>query len=125
MAAQHGAVAALVRAVGPMGLRTPHTGGMNYGDERGEDSDRRDPRRRRQSASSASSDRGLRVRVRLMMEAHFEPDVESFNVVGEIRGSELPGRDRAGRRPFRFVGRRHGRVGRWRRLHRDVGGGCA
>ena len=31
MAAPHGAVAALVRAVGPTGLRTPHTGGMNYG----------------------------------------------------------------------------------------------
>jgi carboxypeptidase Q len=36
------------------------------------------------------SDRGVRIRVRLRMEAHFEPDVESFNVVGEIRGSELP-----------------------------------
>jgi carboxypeptidase Q len=35
-------------------------------------------------------DRGVRIRVRLRMEAHFEPDVESFNVVGEIRGSELP-----------------------------------
>src|SRR5687768_14794154 len=33
MAARHGAVAALVRAVGPMGLRTPHTGGMNYVNE--------------------------------------------------------------------------------------------
>ena len=32
----------------------------------------------------------MRIRVRLRMEAHFEPDVESFNVVGEIRGSELP-----------------------------------
>src|SRR4029453_15380076 len=30
MAARLGAVAAIVRAVGPMGLRTPHTGGMNY-----------------------------------------------------------------------------------------------
>src|SRR6187455_2744423 len=30
MAARVGAVASLVRAVGPMGLRTPHTGGMNY-----------------------------------------------------------------------------------------------
>src|SRR6185503_15557245 len=33
MAARHGAVAALVRAVGPMGLRTPHTGGMTYTNE--------------------------------------------------------------------------------------------
>jgi len=30
MAAKVGAVAALVRSVGPIGLRTPHTGGMNY-----------------------------------------------------------------------------------------------
>ena len=29
-AAKHGAVAALVRAVGPTGLRTPHTGAMGY-----------------------------------------------------------------------------------------------
>src|SRR5262245_6616989 len=29
-AARHGAVAALVRAIGPVGLRTPHTGNMTY-----------------------------------------------------------------------------------------------
>jgi carboxypeptidase Q len=90
MAAQHGAVAALVRAVGPPGLRTPHTGGMNYGDE----SVARIP-----AAAIPTEDasriqrlvnRGLRVRMRLMMEAHFERDVESFNVVGDIRGSEFP-----------------------------------
>jgi carboxypeptidase Q len=90
MAAQHGAVAALVRAVGPPGLRTPHTGGMNYGDE----SVTRIP-----AAAIPTEDasriqrlvaRGLRVRLRLIMEAHFEKDVESFNVVGDIRGSEFP-----------------------------------
>jgi carboxypeptidase Q len=90
MAAQYGAVGALVRAVGPPGLRTPHTGGMNYGDE----SVPRIP-----AAAIPTEDasriqrligRGLRVRLRLMMEAHFERDVESFNVVGEIRGSEFP-----------------------------------
>jgi carboxypeptidase Q len=36
------------------------------------------------------ADRGVPIRVRLKMAAHFESDVESFNVVGEIRGSELP-----------------------------------
>ncbi len=36
------------------------------------------------------TDRGLRVRVRLQMEAHFEPDVRSANVFGEIVGRELP-----------------------------------
>jgi carboxypeptidase Q len=90
MAAQHGAVAALVRAVGPPGLRTPHTGGMNYGDE----SVARIP-----AAAIPTEDasriqrlvnRGLRVRLRLTMEARFERDAESFNVVGEIRGSEFP-----------------------------------
>jgi len=34
--------------------------------------------------------RGVRVRLRLRMEAKFESDVESFNVVGEIKGSEKP-----------------------------------
>ena len=36
------------------------------------------------------ADRGTRVVVRLKMEAHFEPDAESANVVGEIRGREQP-----------------------------------
>lgn len=89
MAAEHGAVAALVRSVGPMGLRTPHTGGMQYGDGAariptaaipGEDAAR----------LQRLVNRGVPVRLRLKMEAHFEPDVESFNVVGEIRGRELP-----------------------------------
>ena len=32
----------------------------------------------------------MQVRMRLKMEAQFEADVESFNVVGEIKGSEKP-----------------------------------
>ncbi|MEZ5294412.1 MAG: M28 family peptidase [Vicinamibacterales bacterium] len=88
-AARHGAVASLVRAVGPMGLRTPHTGGMNYGDAAvkiptaaiaAEDANR----------IQRLSDRGVRVRIRLRMEAHFEADVESANVFGEIVGRERP-----------------------------------
>ena len=90
MAAQHGAVASLVRSVGPMGLRTPHTGGMNYGEE---------PIIRIPTAAITAEDanriqrlvnRGVRVRLRIKMEARFDGDVESFNVVGEIRGSEKP-----------------------------------
>ena len=89
LAAQHGAVAALVRSVGPMGLRTPHTGGMQYGSETPqipaaaisvEDSQR----------IHRLTDRGRKVRVRLKMEAHFEPDVESANVIGELTGRERP-----------------------------------
>lgn len=89
MAARHGAVASLVRSVGPMGLRTPHTGGMNYADgvEKiptaaipAEDANR----------IQRLLNRGVKVRLKLKMEAKFDPDVESFNVVGEIRGSEKP-----------------------------------
>lgn len=89
MAARHGAVASLVRAVGPMGLRTPHTGGMNYASDAAKIPTAAIP------AEDANRiqrlvNRGVRVRLRLKMEAALEADVESFNVVGEIRGSEKP-----------------------------------
>jgi carboxypeptidase Q len=89
LAARYGAVASLVRAVGPMGLRTPHTGGMSYAADAekiptaaipAEDANR----------IQRLVNRGVRVRLRLRMEAKFESDVESFNVVGEIKGSEKP-----------------------------------
>ena len=88
-AARHGAVAALVRAVGPMAHRTTHTGGMNYGEGVAriptaaisvEDANR----------LQRLSDRAVPIRVRLTMEAHFEPDAESANVIGEIAGREFP-----------------------------------
>jgi len=88
-AAALGAVAALVRAVGPPGLRTPHTGALNYaaGVPRipaaavtTEDTDR----------LQRMIDRGNTIRLRLKMEAQFLPDADSFNVVGEIRGREKP-----------------------------------
>jgi carboxypeptidase Q len=88
-AAKHGAVAAIVRSVGPTGLRTPHTGGLGYAEDQPkipaaaipvEDAER----------LQRLQDRGLRVVVRLKMEAHFEPDVQSANVIGEIIGREKP-----------------------------------
>jgi carboxypeptidase Q len=88
-AAQHGAVAALVRAIGPVGLRTPHTGSLQYlaGVPRipaaaiaVEDANR----------IARLAARGVRVRIRLSMEARVERDVESANVVAEIRGREKP-----------------------------------
>jgi carboxypeptidase Q len=88
-AARHGAVASLVRSIGPTGLRTPHTGNQTYAEGvpriptaaiTAEDAER----------LQRLADRGERIRVRLRMEARTEADVESFNVVGEIRGSELP-----------------------------------
>ena len=89
MAAKVGAVAAIVRAVGPMGLRTPHTGGMNYAEDVAKIPTAAIP------AEDANRiqrlvNRGINVRLRLKMEAKFDPDVESFNVVGEIKGSEKP-----------------------------------
>lgn len=88
-AAMLGAVAALVRSVGPSGLRTPHTGALRYDEDAPripaaaistEDADR----------LQRMQDRGTQVRLRLKMEAKFLPDADSFNVVGEIRGRERP-----------------------------------
>jgi len=88
-AAAYGAVAVLVRSIGPDGLRLPHTGALQYtGDAAkipaaavaSEDADR----------LQRMADRGAKVVVRLHMEAHFEADAESANVVGEIRGREKP-----------------------------------
>ncbi|MGE0044027.1 MAG: PA domain-containing protein, partial [Vicinamibacterales bacterium] len=86
-AARVGAVAALVRSVGPVGLRTPHTGQMNYADDA--------PKIPTAAITAEDANRihrivgrGQTVRLRLSMEAHMEPNVESANVVGEIRGRE-------------------------------------
>jgi carboxypeptidase Q len=89
MAAEHGAVGMLLRSVGPMGLRTTHTGGMQYGAE--------GPKIPAAAISIEDAqrihriiDRGRTVRVRLKMEARLEPDVETANVIGEITGRERP-----------------------------------
>jgi carboxypeptidase Q len=88
-AARLGAKAMLLRSVGPAGLRTPHTGALRYAEDAAqipaaaitvEDAER----------LQRLQDRGLRVSVRLQMEAKFLPDAPSANVVGEIRGSEHP-----------------------------------
>src|SRR5262249_37139793 len=88
-AARFGAIASLVRSVGPPGLRTPHTGSLSYARDAPripaaavttEDADR----------LQRMADRGDRVVVRLKMEAHTDADAESANVVGELRGREKP-----------------------------------
>ena len=89
-AAARGAVAALVRSVGPVSLRTPHTGAMSpY-----VDSIPKIP-----AAAVTIEDatmmrrllaRGERVRVRLEMGADTLPAARSHNVIGEIRGRERP-----------------------------------
>jgi carboxypeptidase Q len=85
-----GAAAVLVRAVGPAGLRTPHTGSLSYTDGQPQI-----PAAALTTEDTARLqrmvDRGTTVRLKLLMEAHFLPDADSFNVVGELRGRELPG----------------------------------
>jgi len=88
-AAKAGAVAALVRSVGPYSLRTPHTGAMRY-----DSSVVKIP-----AAAITTEDaamlhrmqaRGEKVVIRLRMDARFEADVPSRNVVAELRGHEHP-----------------------------------
>ena len=88
-AARLGAVATLVRSIGQNGLRLPHTGALNYAADApkipaaavtSEDADH----------LQRLADRGDTIVVRLTMDAHTDPDVESANVVGEIRGREKP-----------------------------------
>ena len=88
-AAQFGAVGVLVRSVGPIGLRTAHTGSVQYA-----------PGLPQIPAASISledtnrivrlTSRGRYVRMRLVTSGHYEPDVESANLVAEIRGREKP-----------------------------------
>lgn len=88
-AAQYGAVGVLVRSVGPMGLRTAHTGSVTYA-----------PGLPEIPAASISvedtnrivrlTQRGHYVTMRLVTGGHYEADVESANVVAEIRGRERP-----------------------------------
>jgi carboxypeptidase Q len=89
VAAQHGAVGVLVRSIGPIGLRTPHTGSVSYTPEipsipaaglAAEDANR----------LARLAGQGGAVRVRLRLESRRDPDVESANVVGEIVGRERP-----------------------------------
>ncbi len=88
-AARHGAVAALVRSVGPVGLRTLHTGAMRY-----------DPAFPSIPVAAITAEdagmlhriakRGRPVRLRLTMASHFADEADSANVIGEIRGREHP-----------------------------------
>jgi carboxypeptidase Q len=88
-AARHGALGVLLRSVGPIGLRTPHTGSLQY--------DETAPRIPAAAISVEDAqrlqritDRGQRLVVRLAMQAQALPDVESANLVGEIPGRERP-----------------------------------
>lgn len=88
-AAKVGAVAQLLRAVGPYGMRTPHTGGMRY-----------DSTVAKIPAAAISmedammfhrmQDRGQKIVVTLKMEAQTLPDAPSRNAIGELTGRDKP-----------------------------------
>jgi carboxypeptidase Q len=89
-ASKLGAVATLIRAVGPFGMRTPHTGSMAPYDS---------TVRAIPAAAIAMEDAAMlhrmqnrrqRIVVRLEMEAQLLPDAPSRNVMGEITGREKP-----------------------------------
>jgi carboxypeptidase Q len=84
-AAKFGAVASLVRSVGPVSLRTPHTGMMRY--------DESLPKIPTAAVTIEDAElirrlveRGQTVRLKLVMGAKTLPDAESANVVGEVPG---------------------------------------
>ncbi len=87
-AARLGAVASLIRSVGGAEYRIPHTGQMKYADDApkipagavtAEDAD-----------LIASLVRQGPVRMNLILTPQQLPDVESYNVIGDIKGSEHP-----------------------------------
>lgn len=88
-AAKYGAVAALVRSVTTVSLRTPHTGGMGYADNV--------PKIPAAAVTIEDAEtihrmlgRGEKVTVALKLGAQTLPDVQSANVIGELRGREKP-----------------------------------
>lgn len=88
-AAKWGALAALVRSVGPVSLDTPHTGAMDY-----------DPAFPKIPTAAVTIEaatqmrrmqqRGETIRLHLEMGAQTLPDAPSANVVAELRGTEKP-----------------------------------
>ena len=88
-AAKVGAVAALVRSMTLALDNVPHTGAMRYVDSI--------PKIPSAAVSTIGANglsgllkSGKNVRVQLVLNCETRPDVESANVVGEIRGSEKP-----------------------------------
>ena len=88
-AAKYGAVASLVRSVGPFSMNTPHTGNSSY-----EKGIKKIPHAAITLEDAAMIGRiianGQKVQINLNMEARTDPDVISHNVIGEIIGSDFP-----------------------------------
>lgn len=88
-AALKGAVALLIRSVGTGNARLPHTGALRYAEDA--------PQIPAAALANPDADllaaeiaRGRPVRVRLRLTARRLPDTISANVIGEVRGRELP-----------------------------------
>ena len=93
-AAALGAVAVLVRSITPLAVQLPHTGTTSYDEKLPkipaaaislEDAMMLD-----RLQSEAHSSGGPAPRVHLQMQAHLEAPAPSFNVIGEIPGTEHP-----------------------------------
>ena len=88
-AAKHGAVASLIRSIGPWSMNTPHTGVMAYKD---------DVKKIPHAALTMEDammlsrihDRNDKIIVKLDMSARMVADRWSHNVLGEIKGSIYP-----------------------------------
>jgi len=88
-AAKQGAVASLIRSIGPWSMNTPHTGVMAYKDDI--------PKIPHAALTMEDAmmlgriqDRGNKIIVKMSMEAKMVADRWSRNVVGEIKGSQYP-----------------------------------
>ncbi len=87
-AARYGAVAALVRSATGNSLATPHTGALSY-------SEGLEIPAAAITVEDAlwfrrMAEAGETVRVRLDMEAEMLPDAQSYNLIAEIPGTEVP-----------------------------------
>jgi hypothetical protein len=87
-AARQGAVACLIRSVGGADYRLPHTGQTNYANDA--------PKIPAGAVTAEDADlivdlvRQGPVRMKLVLTPQQLPDVESYNVIGDIKGSEHP-----------------------------------
>jgi hypothetical protein len=87
-AARLGAVASLVRSVGSADYRLPHTGSLRYADDA--------PRIPGGAVTAEDADLMAylaaqgRLRMHLTLTPQTLPDVESYNVIADVKGSEHP-----------------------------------
>ncbi len=90
VASRLGAVGVLIRAVGPFGMRTPHTGSMAPYDTTTPKIPAAAISMEDAAMLHRMQTRGQRIVVRLEMEAQLLPDSPSRNVIGELVGREKP-----------------------------------